>query len=70
MSQLERLIREALNQGDLDDCKDELLSHRAEVISHLAATYPRVDREVLETVWDSGLEHLLDLVEEDVANDN
>lgn len=70
MSDLERLIREALSQGDLEDCKDELLGLRGDVIQHLEATYPHLDGEVLEAIWDSGMDCLLELIEVEVSDGN
>ena len=67
-SELDRLIRESLSRGDLDDCMEEMRSFRASIIPHLIALYPGVAQDVVEAVWDSGMECLLELIEEDAAN--
>lgn len=62
-SRLGEMIRWALNEGSIDDLREDLVECRVSVVDEICEVLPNVSREVVLAVWDLGIEILANRIE-------
>jgi hypothetical protein len=54
---IENFVDECLaDEGDEEECRDILLRRQGEIVRRLSVLYPRISVDILDAVWESGVD--------------